>query len=142
MGKGTIVQRPILANITALAAALVVIIAVSALWIVNLRMGPPLEAFTGGAMVIYLPAMLLILTVLWVVLRALFVGGRALAVWMPFVGGAVLALIVVVANCGPTRCFVPGNERLLGWFAVGGAGLAALTHHLVLRRFAGEANAT
>ncbi len=127
--------RPVLAHISALAAALGVIVVVSALWIVNLRMGPKLDAFAAGPILVFLPAMLLGLTAIWVILRAIFARGHGLAAWMAFGGGAVLGLIVVVGYCGPTACFVPGSERLMGWFAVGGTGLAALAHHLVLARF-------
>jgi len=132
------VQRPVLAHISALAAALVVIVLVSALWIVNLRMGPRLDAFAAGPIVVFLPTVLLFITVVWVVLRAIFGRGRKLAAWTAVVGGAVLGLIVVVGSCGPTACLA-GNERFMGWFAIGGAGLAALAHHLVLARFGGEA---
>lgn len=131
-------RRPILANICALAAAFVVIVAVTALWIVSLRLGPRLDGFSGGAMVIMMPIALFVLTAIWIVLRALFRRNRVFAAWIAFAGGAVIALVAVVANCGPTACFVPGNERLMGWFAVGGTGLAALVHHLVLARFAKE----
>ena len=128
-------QRPVLANISAIAAAFLAIIAVSALWIVNLRMGPRLEGFTGGAMVIMVPVALLILTAIWIILRALFGRQRAIAPWLALAGGAVIGLVAVVANCGVTACFVPGSERLAGWFVVGGTGLAALVHHIVLSRF-------
>ena len=132
-------RRPVLAHVSAIVVAVLVILAVSALWIVNLRMGPRLDGFSGGAMVIILPIGLLIVTAIWILLRALFLRGRV-ALWQAFLGGAVLALILVVGNCGPTACFVPGNERLVGWFMVIGAGLSTLAHHLVLGRFSQERN--
>jgi hypothetical protein len=125
-------KRPLRAHILALIAALATIVAVSALWIVNLWLGPPLDGWVAGPMVIFVPAFLLILLAVWLVVRAVlqsWIHWRsstvALATLIPSVG-------IVVLNCGPTACFAPGNERLLGWFVVGGVVFAALVHHLVL----------
>lgn len=130
-------KRPVLAQLSAFGAAFVVIVAVTALWIVNLRLGPRIEGFTGGAMVLIVPIALLIVIVVWAVLRALS-AGRAIGGVLAFVGGAILGLILVVGNCGPTACFLPGNERFAGWFVVVGGGLATLAHQMVLDRFSQE----
>jgi hypothetical protein len=131
-------KRPARAHVLSLLAALVTIIAVSALWIVNLRMGPPLEAWTGGATVILIPLGLVILTAVWLVVRGLLHGRvhwRAVTVLAATI---LVPLAVVVVNCGPVACFVPGRpDYAAGWFIVGGVALTALVHHLVLNAMSG-----
>lgn len=130
-------KRPARAHLWALIAAFIAILAVSSLWIVNLRMGPPLDGFTGGPMVIFVPVFVLFLTGMWFAARGVLHGRvhwRAITV---LVVALVFAYAVVVVYCGPVACFAPGPNRLMGWFVVGGVALAALVHHLVLESMSG-----
>ena len=125
-------KRTARAHVYALLATLVAILIVSALWILNLGMGPPLDGFTGGPMVIFVPFFLLIVSGLWLAVRAVLHGRvhwRAITV---VVAAAALALAPIVLYCGPVSCFAPGPNRLLGWFVLGGVAFAALAHHIVL----------
>lgn len=130
-------RKPVLANLAAIGAAFAAIIAVTTLWVVNLRYGPRLDAFTAGAMLIAMPVLLVLVTALWVVIRALFARRRFGPV-ATFFAGATLACAVIVGYCGPTACFVSNANRMIGWFVVLGTALAALAHHAVLDRFARE----
>lgn len=125
-------KRRLSAHIFALIAAFAAIVAVSALWIVNLRVGPPLDGWVAGPMVIFVPAFIVILLVVWLVMRAIsqsWVRWRTATVVLATL---ILSTALVILNCGPVACFAPGNERLLGWFVIGGLVIAALIHHLVL----------
>jgi hypothetical protein len=125
----------------AILAALLVVVATTALWIVNLRMGPPMEGFTGGPMALSLPILLLVLTVVWVVIRS--VAGLRWSALSVFLASAIAAYVLAAIWCGPVACFVPGPNRLMGWFLVGGIAIAALAHHLVLAAFSrGQSHAT
>jgi hypothetical protein len=129
------VHRPARAHIFALVAAFLAIIAVSALWIVNLRSGPPLDGFTAGPMVIFVPFFLLIIFAVWLAIRGALQGRIAWrSATVPF-GALLLAVVFVIGYCGPVACFTPGSNRLMGWFVLGGVAFAALLHHLVLNRF-------
>ncbi len=128
-------QRPARAHIFALMAAILAIITASALWIVNLRSGPRLDGFTGGALVIFVPLLLLIVLGIWLAIRGALHGRMAWRTVTVLIGSLVLASLFVIGYCGPIACFVPGSNRLMGWFVLGGAVLAALVHHLVLNRF-------
>jgi hypothetical protein len=128
------VKRPARAHILALIAALAAIIATSALWVVNLRLGPPLDGWVAGPMVVFVPAIVLILSAIWLLVRAVLHGRvrwRSSSVLAATLG---LSLVVVLFTCGPIACFTPGNNRLLGWFVAGGVAIAGLVHHLVLNR--------
>jgi hypothetical protein len=131
-------KRPARAHVFSLLAALATIVAVSALWIVNLRLGPPLEAWTGGATVILIPIGLVILTAGWLVVRGLLHGRvhwRAVTVLAVTI---LVPLAVVVVTCGPVACFEPGRPNYAaGWFVVGGVALTALVHHIVLNATSG-----
>jgi hypothetical protein len=131
-------KRPARAHILALLSALATIVAVSALWIVNLRLGPRLEGFTAGPMVIFVPFAMVVLTAFWLFIRGALHGRLVWTTVMVLGWGLGLSLVTVAAYCGPVACFVPGNNRLMGWFVVGGVTLAALIHHLVLNAFSGE----
>ncbi len=115
----------------ALIAALVVFVAVSAAWIFSLRLGPQM-GLEGGAMVVFVPAYLVLLTAVWLVVRAFarmcWTLTNLLAVTI------IVPLVLVVSDCGPIACFVPGPRRMSGWFIVGGLPLIALAHHFVLER--------
>jgi hypothetical protein len=132
-------NRPFQAHVWSLLAALVVVIAVSAAWLAwykTFPRGTGFDDLTG----IVVPFGLLILVGLWLVIRAL-AHGRV--VWgLATVVGAALALTYVLTAiyCGPLACFTPGPSRLMGWFLVGGAVLAALAHHLVLTGVSRRAN--
>lgn len=125
-------KRPLSAQIFALIAALATVVATSALWIVNLRLGPPLDGWVAGPMVIFLPAFVLILLAVWLLFRAALHGRIRWRISTVALATLVMSVAVVIVNCGPTACFTPGNDRLLGWFVVGGVVAAALIHHLVL----------
>jgi hypothetical protein len=125
-------KRPLSAQIFALIAALATVVATSALWIVNLRLGPPLDGWVAGPMVIFLPAFVLILLAVWLLVRAALHGRIRWRISTVVLATLVPSVAVVIVNCGPTACFTPGNDRLLGWFVVGGVVAAALIHHLVL----------
>jgi hypothetical protein len=133
------VKRTGRAHAFALLAAFVCIVVISALWIVNLKMGPPLEAWTGGATVIFVPLVLIILTAGWLVIRGVLHGRvhwRALTV---LAVTAIASLVIVVVTCGPTQCFLPSRSNyFMGWFVVIGVALTALVHHLVLDAFPPE----
>ena len=124
-------RRRARANIFALTAAFVAFLAISALWIVDLRLGPTM-GLEGGAMVLFVPAYLVILTAVWFVVRAVarvrWRLGNVLAVTI------IVPLVLVMADCGPVACFVPGPHRMSGWFIVLGLPLIALAHHFVLDR--------
>lgn len=125
------------AHLLALLAALAAVVVVTALWIVNLRMGPPLEGFTGGPMLIAMPMFLLLVVGAWLVVRVLLQGRVRWHVVLVVVVAAAFALAPVVLYCGPA-CFAPGPNRLLGWFVVVGAAATALVHHLVFEALSGE----
>lgn len=119
-------KRPLSAQIFALIAALATVVATSVLWIVNLRLGPPLDGWVAGPMVIFLPAFVLILLAVWLLVRAALHGRIRWRISTVVLATLLLSVAVVIVNCGPTAC------RLLGWFVVGGVVAAALIHHLVL----------
>lgn len=125
-------KRPLSAHILALIAGLATVVATSALWIVSLRLGPPLDGWVAGPMVIFVPALVLILLTVWLLVRAALHGRIRWRISTVALATLLPAVAVVVLNCGPTACFVPGNDRLLGWFVVGGVVAAALIHHVVL----------
>ena len=132
-------KRPLRAHIVALIASFVTILAVSALWIVNLRMGPELDGFTGGAMLVYVPFAILIVTGVFLLVRALLhhrIKWRAVTV---VITSIAFALWPAILYCGPVECFAPGRNHLMGWFIIAGVALAALVHHVVLDRFPAEA---
>lgn len=125
-------KRSLGAHVFALIAALATIVAVSALWIVNLQLGPRLDGWVAGPMVIFVPAFILILMVVWLIVRAVFQSRIAWRSTTVALATLLPSLAIVVLNCGPTACFMPNNNRFLGWFVVGGVVAAALIHHLVL----------
>jgi hypothetical protein len=131
-GEGPQMKSPLGAHILALIAAFATIVAVSALWIVNLRLGPPLGGWVAGPMVIFVPVFLLILLAVWLLVRAALQGRIRWRSSTVALATLIPSIAIVVLNCGPTACFAPGNDRLLGWFVVGGVVVAALVHHLVL----------
>jgi hypothetical protein len=126
------------AHLLALLAALATVVVMTALWIVNLRMGPPLEGFTGGPMLISMPLFLLLVVGVWLVVRAMLGGRFRWHALLVVIVAAAFALAPVILYCGPVACFAPGPNRLLGWFVVVGAALTALVHHLVYEATSGE----
>lgn len=128
-------RRSARAHIVALIAALGTIVAVSALWIVNLRMGPRLDGFTAGPMVVFVPFGIVLLTAFWLIARGLLHGRVRWRAATALAAAGALALVIVAGYCGPVACFMAGPNRLMGWFLVGGVALAALAHQLVLDRF-------
>ena len=131
-------KRPARAHVLSLLAAFVTILIVSALWIVNLRMGPRLDGFTGGPMVIFGPFFLLIMTGLWLGVRAVLHGRVHWSVLTVAVATLVLAYVITAVYCGPVACFQPGPNRLMGWFVVLGVAAAALVHQVVLEAMSGD----
>jgi hypothetical protein len=71
-----------------------------------------------------------LLTAVWLVVRAFarvrWTLTNLLAVTI------IVPLVLVMSDCGPVACFVPGPHRMSGWFIVGGLPLIALAHHFVL----------
>jgi hypothetical protein len=134
-------MKPIPAYLVAAAAAFVVIVVVTALWIVHLRLGPRLDGWVAGPMVLFVPMFLLILTGCWLIARPVL--GR----WIDWRLGTVAAATLIgvylltAVICGPIACFQPGPNRAMGWFIVIGVAAAALMHHLLwtrLRRNGGQ----
>jgi hypothetical protein len=122
----------------ALLAALGVVVVMSVLWIINLNMGPPIEGFMGGPMVISLPIFLLLVVGAWFVVRALLQGRFQWHAVTVVVVAAAIAIAPIILYCGPVACFAPGPNRYLGWFVLAGTALAALAHHLVFEALSGE----
>ncbi len=133
------VKRPLHAHVLAGLAALALVVAVGALWLLHYRSYPRGTGFddlTG----VFVPFVLLILTGLWLIIRALLehrLRWRSLTV---FITALAFALAPVVLYCGPVACFAPGPNRFMGWFVVIGVALGALVHHLVLKRLTPEAH--
>jgi hypothetical protein len=131
-------SRAAKAFLLAALAEFLVLFAVIGLWLLNLRLGPPLETSPNAQLLAVTPMLLLTLGIVWLALRF---GMRRSVNWTPATvataaGG--FGFVAIAFSCGATACFVPGEYRLLGWFAVGGIILAALVHHWVYVRFAGE----
>ena len=128
-------MRTVFAHAKALAAALLLIVAISAVWIVHLRAGPKLDGWVAGAMLLFVPLALTVLFLGWLAVRGI------LGFWLSFSPPTVLAvsggiaLAVTVLNCGPVACFTMGPERAAGWFVVPGVAITALVHHILLERF-------
>jgi hypothetical protein len=119
-------------------AEFIVLFAVIGLWILNLRLGPPVEGSPAAPLLAVVPLLLLTLGIVWIALRF---GMRRSVNWTPATVAAAaggFGVVATVFSCGASACFVPGEYRLLGWFVVGGIVLAALVHHWVYVRFAGE----
>ncbi len=119
------------AHFLGLIAAFAVFIAVSLLWIVTLRLGPKM-GLEGGAMVLYVPAYLFILALVWFAVR--YVARVRWRLTNVLAVTIVVPLVMVMADCGPIACFLPGPQRMSGWFVVVGLPLVALAHHFVLDR--------
>ncbi len=133
------VKYPLKAHLLALVAAFAVVIVVVGLWIVALRMGPRMDSFVAGPMIIAAPFLLVAGIFLWLCLRAgIWIRWTALTVLGVSFGFAVIAVALI---CGPTACFTPGPNRMMGWFVVGGVAAAALAHHLALVAVSGEPHA-
>jgi hypothetical protein len=126
--------KPGFAYFIAAAAAIAEIVLVTALWIIHLRTGPPLDAWVAGPMVVILPAALLFLMGAWLILRGLFSRRIAWTGVRVMTASALFAYVVTAIFCGPLACFQSGPNRAMGWFVVLGVVLAAVTHHLLLSR--------
>ena len=130
-------KRPIGAHLLALLAALVVVVAVSAVWLMHFKSYPRGTGF-DGLTGIFVPFVLLVLSGLWLLVRTLLhrrVRWRTVTV---AITALAFALAPVILNCGPTACFTPGPEKMMGWFVVIGVVLAALVHHVLLARLTPE----
>lgn len=119
-------DRPVTAHVWSLVAAAVVLVGVSALWL--LWRGGSLGD-VGAAEV---PFGLLFLTAVWLIVRAVAHGRMSWHVVTVIVAAAALAYGQVAIYCGPFACFAGGDAAMMGWFLVGGAVLIALVHHFVL----------
>ena len=125
-------MNPAFAYLIATATAIAEIVVVTALWIVYLRAGPPLDAFVAGPLLATVPAALLFLLGAWLVQRGLF--GRRVE-WTAvrvLAACGIFAYLVTAIFCGPVACFQSGPNRAMGWFIVLGVAAAAVTHHLLL----------
>jgi hypothetical protein len=130
-------MKPASAYLTACAVAGAELIAVTALWIVHLRTGPPLDGWVAGPMVVAVPFALLFLFVIWLIERALLGPRIAWTAVRVLIGCGILAYAVTTAFCGPTACFRNGPNRAMGWFIVLGVVAMAVTHHLLFMRLRG-----
>jgi hypothetical protein len=130
--------RNVQAFVLALIAEFVVLFAVIGLWLLTLRFGPPPENSPNAQLLGVVPMLLLSLGIVW---QAIRFGMRRSIDWTPATvatGAAGFGFVAIAFSCGPGACFLPGEYRLMGWFVVGGIILAALAHHYVYVRFAGE----
>jgi hypothetical protein len=126
--------RSFVAQLLAIFAAFAAVAAVSIGWLVHLRMSPRFDGFTAGPMVLGVPAALAGLTIIWLLARGLAEGSTRWNIAVVLIAGTAFAYAVVAMMCGPVACFMPGANRLLGWFIVGGVALAAVAHHFVRDR--------
>jgi hypothetical protein len=131
------VSRPARAHVAAIAASAVVVVAVSALWLMHFRTYPGGSGFDDLSSV-YVPFALLGLSALWLVVRALLEGRFRWRVVTVFIVSLAFALAPVLIYCGPVACFIPGPQKYMGWFLVIGVAVAALAHHIVLGRVAAK----
>jgi hypothetical protein len=134
----TIAKRPLHAHVLALLAAFAVVVATTALWIVALRLGPPLDGFVAGPMIVFVPLFLLVTTGLWIAVRAVLHGRVRWHAITVAVAAAALSFAIAVVYCGPSACFTGGTHGLMGWFVAIGTTLAALAHHYVLELTTGD----
>jgi hypothetical protein len=120
-------KNPATAHAVAIGAAVLVVLLASAFWMVEAE-GASVVGLTVGMIALVLVG----LETLWLVVRALLERRVRWRVVTVVIVAAVFALAPVLLYCGPTACFTPGPNRLVGWFIVGGVAFAALLHHLVL----------
>ncbi|CAN5313419.1 hypothetical protein BH10PSE9_BH10PSE9_18430 [soil metagenome] len=130
-------MHPVRAHLAAVAASIVVVIVVSALWLIHFKTYPRGTGFDDLSGVV-VPFALLGLTALWLVVRALLEGRLRWRVVTVFIVALAFALAPVLLYCGPVACFMPGPQKYMGWFLVLGVAVAALAHHVVLLRVAGK----
>jgi hypothetical protein len=129
-----------LAHLAAIAAGLAVIILVSAAWIVHLRLGPRLDGWVAGPMIIGVPFVLLVTGAAWLVMRAILQRWRPLTALSAVLVATLTVYAAMTVTCGgPFACLMPGPNRMLGWFVLAGIALFALVHHIVLTRMRGGA---
>ncbi len=119
------------AHTRALIAAFVTFLVVDALWVVTLRLGPRM-GLEAGALVLFVPVYLFILGLVWFAVR--YVARVRWRVTNVLAVTVIVPLVLVMADCGPIACFVPGPDQMSGWFVVVGLPLIALAHHFVLDR--------
>lgn len=122
------------AQLLAVFAAFGAVAAVSIGWVIHLRVRPDFDGWTPGPMMLGVPVVLVVLTIIWLLARALLGKRMRWSLAALLVASTAFAYAVVAVMCGPVACFQPGSNRLLGWFITGGVALAALTHHLVRER--------
>jgi hypothetical protein len=120
-------KSPAHAHAAAIASAVVAVAVASGFWLLRVNQGG-VEDLSEG----WLPAAILLLAAAWLVIRALLEHRIQWRVITVIIVAAAFALWPVILYCGPTACFTPGPNGLIGWFIVGGVAFAALVHHLVL----------
>jgi hypothetical protein len=129
-------SRKTRAFLLAALAEFLVLFAVIGLWNLNIGWDAPVGSLPLLGVV---PMLLLTLGSVWLALRF---GMRRSIKWTPgtvATAAGSFGFVAVAFSCGAAgACFLPGEFRLLGWFVVGGIVLAALAHHYVYVRFAGE----
>ncbi len=135
MSEQTGVARAFLLSVL---AEFAVLFAVIGLWILSVRLGPPIDGFAGAPLLAMVPMLLLTLGIVWNVIR--FSMRHSINWTSATIAGSAagFGFVAIAFTCGPTACFIPGENRLLGWFVVGGIILAALAQHKVYVRLAGE----
>lgn len=123
------------AHMLAVASGFLGVLLVCAAWITSLRLGPPLEAWVAGATIAFVPVVLVLLAILAMAVNLVFENLRPRGLLAATLTGAALALGAVLFSCGPFACFLPGVNRMMGWFLVLGTALAAALHQIVLMHF-------
>ena len=129
-------------HLSAYGIALLSIIATTAVWIRHLQLGPPLDPWTGGPMLLFVPVILILFSLGWLVIRFIMQKFIQLSTIRVVVVSFLLLLIGQLLICGTEQCFSLGSsERGVSWFLIGGGVFFALVHHYFLVRFQ-QKNAT
>jgi len=94
--------------------------------------GPKVSGMTGGAIVIFLPMMLLASgVVIWALAWAIMKWKRDVVMPLKAMGlAALLSFFLTIVYCqGGFRCFMAGGtEHMVGWFFVTFAAMGAAVH--------------
>lgn len=100
--------------------------------------GPKVGGMVGGAIIVFLPMMLLLFGVIiwgptWAIMKRKWGEVTPLRA---SVAAAILAFLGTIIYCqGGFRCFMAGStEHMVGWFFVAFAALCAATHSSIYRR--------
>jgi hypothetical protein len=103
-------------------------------WLVHLRLRPDFQGFAPGLTLFGVPALVFGLTFIWLLARGVAEGTARWNFVIVLIGACAFAYATTALMCGPVACFVPGQNRYMGWFIVAGVAAAALAHHFVRER--------